>query len=129
MRKATKKEEIAALEIMIGIMKEAGGYSADRYLTRLTRLSQQKGVQYQRLQGIYFPNIWQWEEYLTVLKLGWRRYFYSCNHKDSVFVKWYLWEKKVTNNCECCLYWRGVATGFLSATIIVSLFTLGKFLL
>ena len=126
MRKATKKEEIAALEIMIGIMKEAGGYSADRYLTLLT---QQKGVQYQRLQGIYFHHIWQWEEYLTALKLGWRRYFYSCNHKDSVFVKLYLQAKKVTNNCECCLYWRGVATGFLSAIIIASLFTLGKFLL
>ena len=125
MKKATKKEEIAALEIMIGIMKEAGGYSADRYLTLLTRLSQQKGVQYQRLQGIYFPNIWQWEEYLTVLKLGWKRYFAGCSNKESIFVKIATVELRAVKNCTCCLYWRGVAW---TITVAVISYLSGKYL-
>ena len=75
------------------------------------------------------PEIWQWQEFIITLKLGWLRYFYACNHKDSIFCKLYLHAKKVTKNCECCLYWRGVATGFLWATILYSIYTIGKFLL
>ena len=75
------------------------------------------------------PEIWQWQEFVITLKLGWLRYFYACNHKDSIFCKLYLHAKKVTKNCECCLYWRGIATGFLWATILYSVYTIGKFLL
>ena len=75
------------------------------------------------------PEIWQWQEFIITLKLGWLRYFYACNHKDSIFCKLYLHAKKVTKNCECCLYWRGIATGFLWATILYSVYTIGKFLL
>ena len=75
------------------------------------------------------PEVWQWKEFLVTLQLGWRRYFYICGHKDSIFVRIQVHQLKSTGGCVCCLYWRGTATGFLLAIILASLFNLGKFLL
>ena len=76
-----------------------------------------------------FPEVWEWKEFLVTLQLGWRRYFYICGHKDSIFVRIQVHQLKSTGGCVCCLYWRGIATGFLLAIILASLFNLGKFLL
>ena len=75
------------------------------------------------------PEIWQWQEFLITLKLGWLRYFYICGHKDSIFVRIQVHQLKSTGGCVCCLYWRGMATGFVVAATLYSIYTIGKFLL
>ena len=127
MRKATRKQEIYIIEqCMLHTNNRV------KLRTRVMTALDKHNLVSKRI-AIFaknkHPEIWQWQEFILTLKLSWRRYFSACNHKDSIFCKIYLHEKKVAKDCECCLYWRGVATGFLLATITASLFILGKFLL
>ena len=127
MKKATKKEEIAIIE---QCMSQTNGKVKLRTLILRSLDSKQLvSTRIRKFAKERHPEVWQWQEFLVSLKLGWRRYFYACNHKDSIFCRLYFHEKKVTKGCECCLYWRGIATGFLLAIILSSLFNLGKFLL
>ena len=130
MKKATKKEEIAMLEEALALSLIAPAFTAVCILGSIEHRRQKLCKRCAKfIKGKEHIPYWQWQEFLVTLKLGWRRYFYACNHKDSIFCKLYFHEKKVTKGCECCLYWRGVAAGFLLAIIIASLFNLGKFLL
>lgn len=127
MKKATKKEEIAIIE---QCMSQTNGKVKLRTLILRSLDSKQLvSTRIRKFAKERHPEVWQWQEFLVSLQLGWRRYFYACNHKDSIFCRLYFHEKKVTKGCECCLYWRGIATGFLLAIILSSLFNLGKFLL
>ena len=125
MRKATRKEEIVMLTKMIGIMEASGNLSANRYLRGRSSLNKIKYVQIQKQS---FHHIWQWQEFLVTLKLGWRRYFWGCAHKDSIFVRIQVHQLKSTGGCVCCLYWRAICTGFLIASIISFLISSGKYL-
>ena len=127
MRKATKKEEII-------IIKHCMVFTNDKVKLRalvLRSLDRKKLVsaRIRKFTKARHPEVWEWKEFIVTLQLGWRRYFYACKHKDSIFCRIYFHAKKVTKGCECCLYWRGIATGFLLAIILASLFNLGKFLL
>ena len=126
MRKATKKEEIDIIE---QCMSQTN--CKIKLRTLILESLDSKQLVSTRIRKFAKENIayWRWKEFLVSLQLGWRRYFYACSHKDSIFCRIYFHEKKVTKNCECCLYWRGIATGFLLAIILASLFNLGKFLL
>ena len=127
MKKATKKEEIAIIE---QCMSQTN--CKVKLRTLILRSLDNKQLASARIREFTkarHPEVWQWQEFLVTLQLGWRRYFYACNHKDSIFCRVFFHEKKVTKGCECCLYWRGIATGFLLAIILASLFNLGKFLL
>ena len=127
MKKATKKEEI---DIIKQCMSQTNGKVKLRTLILKSLDSEQLvSTRIRKFAKARHPEVWQWQEFLVSLQLGWRRYFYACNHKDSIFCRIYFHEKKVTKGCECCLYWRGTATGFLLAIILASLFNLGKFLL
>lgn len=129
MRTATRKEEIAAIEF---------GLSAPSTPTILERMILSYCVS-RKIMPVEITKFckknskeilhWQWQEFLITLQLGWRRYFYGCEHKDSIFCRLYFHEKKATKDCGCCLYWRGIISGFLFAIILFSLFNLGKFLL
>ena len=130
MRKATKKEEIAILEEALDVASIDPYFKIQHILPSLEykhKLLCKRCAKF--IKGKENIAYWEWKEFLVTLQLGWRRYFYACNHKDSIFCRIYFHEKKVTKGCECCLYWRGIATGFLLAIILASLFNLGKFLL
>ena len=130
MKKATKKEEIAILEEALDVALIDPDFKIQHILPSLEykhKLLCKRCAKF--IKGKENIAYWQWNEFLVTLQLGWRRYFYACNHKDSIFCRIYFHEKKVTKGCECCLYWRGIATGFLLAIILASLFNLGKFLL
>lgn len=127
MRKATKKEEIHIIEHCMLCTNNKVNLrtlvlqSLDRRQLVSTRI--------RKFAKARHPEVWQWKEFLVTLQLGWRRYFYICGHKDSIFVRIQVHQLKSTGGCVCCLYWRGIATGFLLAIILASLFNLGKFLL
>ena len=127
MRKATKKEEI-------NIIKHCMLCTNNKVKLRtlvLQTLNREQLVsaRIRKFAKERHPEVWQWQEFLVTLQLGWRRYFYICGHKDSIFVRIQVHQLKSTGGCVCCLYWRGTATGFLLAIILASLFNLGKFLL
>lgn len=127
MRKATKKEEI-------NIIKHCMSYTNNKVKLRTLVLQtlnrkQLVSARIRKFAKERHPEVWQWQEFLVTLQLGWRRYFYICGHKDSIFVRIQVHQLKSTGGCVCCLYWRGIATGFLLAIILASLFNLGKFLL
>ena len=127
MKKATKKEEIYIIK---HCMARTNNQAKLRTLI-LQTLNRRRLVsaRIHKFTKARHPEVWEWKEFLVTLQLGWLRYFYACNHKDSIFCRIYFHAKKVTKGCECCLYWRGIATGFLLAIILASLFNLGKFLL
>ena len=129
MRKATRKEEIAAIEY--GLSAPSTQVILKRMILSYCMARKIIPVEINKFCKKYPKEIlhWQWQEFLITLKLGWRRYLYGCGHKDSIFVRIQVHQLKSTGGCVCCLYWRGVATGFILAIIISSLFTLGKFLL
>lgn len=126
MRKATRKEEINIIEHCMlctnnkVTLRTLVLQSLDRRQLVSTRI--------RKFAKARHPEVWQWQEFLVTLKLGWRRYFYTCGHKDSIFVRIQVHQLKSTGGCVCCLYWRGIATGFLLAIILASLFNLGKYL-
>ena len=127
MRKATKKEEI-------NIIKHCMLCTNNKVKLRTLVLQtlnrkQLVSARIHKFAKARHPEVWQWQEFLVTLQLGWRRYFYICGHKDSIFVRIQVHQLKSTGGCVCCLYWRGIATGFLLAIILASLFNLGKFLL
>ena len=127
MRKATKKEEIIIIERCMA-------YTNNKVMLRALVLQalnkrQLVSARIRKFAKARHPEVWQWKEFLVTLQLGWRRYFYICGHKDSIFVRIQVHQLKSTGGCVCCLYWRGIATGFLLAIILASLFNLGKFLL
>ena len=127
MRKATRKEEINIIE---HCMLHTNNKVNLRMLILLSLDSRQLvSTRIRKFAKAIQPEVWQWKEFLVTLQLGWRRYFYICWHKDSIFVRIQVHQLKSTGGCECCLYWRGIATGFLLAIILASLFNLGKFLL
>lgn len=127
MRKATRKEEITIIEHCMLCTNNKVNLrtlvlqSLDRRQLVSTRI--------RKFAKAVHPEVWEWQEFLVTLQLGWRRYFYICGHKDSIFVRIQVHQLKSTGGCVCCLYWRGIATGFLLAIILASLFNLGKFLL
>ena len=127
MKKATKKEEI---NIIKHCMLRTNNKVKLRTLV-LQTLNRKRLVsaRIHKFTKERYPEVWQWQEFLVTLQLGWRRYFYICGHKDSIFVRIQVHQLKSTGGCVCCLYWRGIATGFLLAIILASLFNLGKFLL
>ena len=127
MKKATKKEEIA-------IIKHCMSQTDNKVILRTLILwsldsEQLVSARIRKFTKARRPEVWQWKEFIVTLQLGWRRYFYICGHKDSIFVRIQVHQLKSAGGCECCLYWRGIATGFLLAIILASLFNLGKFLL
>ena len=127
MRKATRKEEINIIE---HCMLHTNNKVNLRMLILLSLDSRQLvSTRIRKFAKAIQPEVWQWKEFLVTLQLGWRRYFWGCAHKDSIFVRIQVHQLKSTGGCECCLYWRGMATGFLLAIILASLFNLGKFLL
>ena len=127
MKKATKKEEINIIKhCMLRTSNEV------KLRTMILQTLNRKRLVSARIHKFTkgrYPEVWQWKEFLVTLQLGWRRYFYICGHKDSIFVRIQVHQLKSTGGCVCCLYWRGIATGFLLAIILASLFNLGKFLL
>ena len=129
MRKATRKEEIAAIEY--GLSAPSTQVILKRMILSYCMVRKIIPVEINKFCEKHPKEIlsWQWQELLVTLKLGWRRYFYICGHKDSIFVRIQVHQLKSTGGCVCCLYWRGIATGFLLAIILASLFNLGKFLL
>ena len=129
MRKATKKEEMAAIEYGLGASSTP--VILKRMILSYCMSRKIIPVEINKFCKKHPKEIlhWQWKEFLVTLQLGWRRYFYICGHKDSIFVRIQVHQLKSTGGCVCCLYWRGIATGFLLAIILASLFNLGKFLL
>lgn len=129
MRKATRKEEIAAIEF--GLSVSSTPAILERMILSYCTSRKIIPVEITKFCKNYSKEIlpWQWQELLITLQLGWRRYFYICGHKDSIFVRIQVHQLKSTGGCVCCLYWRGIISGFLFAIILFSLFNLGKFLL
>ena len=129
MRKATREEEIAAIEY--GLRAPSTQVILKRMILSYCMVRKIIPVEINKFCKKHPNEIlhWQWKEFLITLKLGWRRYLYGCGHKDSIFVRIQVHQLKSTGGCVCCLYWRGTATGFLLAIILASLFNLGKFLL
>ena len=129
MRKATRKEEIAAIEF--GLSASSTPAILERMILSYCTSRKIIPVEITNFCKNYSKEIlpWQWQELLITLQLGWRRYFYICGHKDSIFVRIQVHQLKSTGGCVCCLYWRGIISGFLFAIILFSLFNLGKFLL
>ena len=127
MKKATRQQEVYIIsQCMLHTNNKI------KLRTMVMRALEDKELTSKRISNFAknrHPEIWQWQEFVITLKLGWLRYFYACGHKDSIFVRIQVHQLKSTGGCVCCLYWRGIATGFLLAIILASLFNLGKFLL
>ena len=127
MRKATRKEEINIIEHCM--LRTNNKVKLRTLVLQSLARRQLVSTRIRKFAEAIHPEVWQWKEFLVTLQLGWRRYFYICGHKDSIFVRIQVHQLKSTGGCVCCLYWRGIATGFLLAIILASLFNLGKFLL
>ena len=128
MRKATRKEEIAAIEY--GLSAPATQVILKRMIRSYCMVRKIIPVEINKFCKKHPNEIlqWQWQEFLVTLKLGWRRYLYGCGHKDSIFVRIQVHQLKSTGGCVCCLYWRAICTGFLIASIISFLISSGKYL-
>ena len=126
MRKATRKEEI---NIIKHCMLCTNNQVKLRTLV-LQTLNRRRLVsaRIRKFAKARHPEVWQWQEFLITLQLGWRRYLYGCEHKDSIFVRIQVHQLKSTGGCVCCLYWRAICTGFLIASIISFLISSGKYL-
>ena len=127
MKKATKKEEINIIEHCV--LRTNNKVKLRTMILQTLNRKRLVSARIHKFTKERYPEVWQWQEFLVTLQLGWRRYFYICGHKDSIFVRIQVHQLKSTGGCVCCLYWRGIATGFLLAIILASLFNLGKFLL
>ena len=127
MRKATRKEEINIIEHCM--LRPNNNVKLRTLILQSLDRRQLVSTRIRKFAKARHPEVWQWKEFLVTLKLGWRRYFYTCAHKDSIFVRIQVHQLKSTGGSVRCLYWRGIATGFLLAIILASLFNLGKFLL
>ena len=127
MKKATRKQEVYIIEqCMLHTNNKI------KLRTMIMKVLDDKELISKRINTFAknkHPAIWQWQEFLITLKLGWLRYFYICGHKDSIFVRIQVHQLKSTGGCVCCLYWRGMATGFVVAATLYSIYTIGKFLL
>ena len=127
MKKATRKQEVYIIEqCMLHTNNKI------KLRTMIMKVLDDKELISKRINTFAknkHPEIWQWQEFLITLKLGWLRYFYICGHKDSIFVRIQVHQLKSTGGCVCCLYWRGMATGFVVAATLYSIYTIGKFLL
>ena len=128
MRKASKKEEMAAIEYGLGASSTP--VILKRMILSYCMSRKIIPVEINKFCKKHPKEIlpWQWQEFLVTLKLGWRRYFYICGHKDSIFVRIQVHQLKSTGGCVCCLYWRAICTGFLIASIISFLISSGKYL-
>ena len=128
MRKATRKEEIAAIEY--GLRAPSTQVILKRMILSYCMVRKIIPVEINKFCKKHHNEIlhWQWQEFLITLKLGWRRYLYGCGHKDSIFVRIQVHQLKSTGGCVCCLYWRAIVTGFLIASIISFLISSGKYL-
>ena len=122
-RVATRKEEISVIETALktDTIPEKIKDLEDRHALICVRCAK-------FVQGKDTIARWQWEDFLVTLKLGWKRYFYGCHNKDSIFVRIQIHQLKSTGGCICCLYWRAIGTGFLIASIISFLISSGKYL-
>lgn len=128
MRKASKKEEMAAIEYGLGASSKP--VILKRMILSYCMSRKIIPVEINKFCKKHPKEIlpWQWQEFLVTLQLGWRRYFYICGHKDSIFVRIQVHQLKSTGGCVCCLYWRAICTGFLIASIISFLISSGKYL-
>ena len=128
MRKATREEEIAAIEY--GLSAPATHVILKRMILSYCMVRKIIPVEINKFCKKHPKEIlpWQWQEFLVTLKLGWRRYLYGCGHKDSIFVRIQVHQLKSTGGCVCCLYWRAIVTGFLIASILGFLISSGKYL-
>ena len=128
MRKATREEEIAAIEF--GLRAPSTQVILKRMILSYCMVRKIIPVEINKFCKKHPNEIlhWQWQEFLITLKLGWRRYLYGCEHKDSIFVRIQVHQLKSTGGCVCCLYWRAIVTGFLIASIISFLISSGKYL-
>lgn len=127
MRAATMKEEAIILNNVLNTLSKKEEFLVQMLVTAEEykyNVVCKRIAKWYRMHG-GCPTLWQWQEYLVTLQLGWRRYLYKCDHKDSIFVKWYLKELKRTKDCTCCLYWRAIA---YSVPIGIISFLLGKHL-
>ena len=123
MRKATRKQEINIIEHCM--LRTNNKVKLHALVLQSLYLKKLVSTRIRKFAKAGHPEVWQWQEYLVTLQLGWRRYLYKCDHKDSIFVKWYLKELKRTKDCTCCLYWRAIA---YSVPIGIISFLLGKYL-
>ena len=123
MRKATRKQEINIIEHCM--LRTNNKVKLHALVLQSLYLKKLVSTRIRKFAKARHPEVWQWQEYLVTLQLGWRRYLYKCDHKDSIFVKWYLKELKLTKDCTCCLYWRAIA---YSVPIGIISFLLGKHL-
>lgn len=129
MRKATRKEEIDILEEALDLALIDAEFQVTYILPSLEhkyKVICTRCAKYMEHKN--HISYWEWMEFLSILRLGWKRYFYTCAHKDSIFVRIQLHQLKSTGGCVCCLYWRAIGTGFLIASIISFLISLGKYL-
>ena len=128
MRKASKKEEMAAIEYGLGASSTP--VILKRMILSYCMSRKIIPVEINKFCKKHPKEIlpWQWQEFIVTLKLGWRRYFYICGHKDSIFVRIQVHQLKSTGGCVCCLYWRAIGTGFLIASIISFFISSGKYL-
>lgn len=126
MRKATRKEEINIIEHCM--LRTNNKVKLRTLVLQSLARRQLVSTRIHKFAKAIHPEVWQWQEFLVTLKLGWRRYFYICGHKDSIFVRIQVHQLKSTGGCVCCLYWRAIGTGFLIASIISFLISSGKYL-
>lgn len=129
MRKATRKEEIDILEEALDIALIDAEFQVSYILPSLEhkyKIICTRCTKY--MKNKTHIAYWEWMEFLSILRLGWKRYFYICEHKDSIFVRIQVHQLKSTGGCVCCLYWRAICTGFLIASGIGFLISLGKYL-
>ena len=123
MRKATRKQEINIIEHCM--LRTNNKVKLHALVLQSLYIKKLVSTRIRKFAKAGHPEVWQWKEFLVTLQLGWRRYLYKCDHKDSIFVKWYLKELKRTKDCTCCLYWRAIA---YSVPIGIISFLLGKHL-
>ena len=123
MRKATRKEEINIIEHCM--LRTNNNVKLRTLVLQSLDRRQLVSTRIRKFAKARRPEVWQWQEFVVTLQLGWRRYFYACKHKDSFFVRIAMKEFKSANNCTCCLYWRGIV---YSIPIAIISFFLGKYL-
>lgn len=126
MKKATRKQEIELLRDIVTLPLDVQASTAR--MTLLKVREEQLGITCVRINewrgGATEMPLWQWEAFLSKLELGWKRYFYACNHEDSIFCRIHYYFS-VRTPCTCCLWWRTVA---IAITLTIASFFLGKYL-
>lgn len=126
MKKATRKQEIDILHSIIALARCEQVYNVP--ITMLDALEEKLGITFTRIKewrgGATEMPLWRWEQLLSNLELGWKRYISGCSHEDSIFCRIYCYLTALIP-CTCCLWWRTVA---IATTLTIASFFLGKYL-